>query len=416
MITSSHDFSGFLTASDINQALGTNSSMNPISVLEDEPRGNINQPIEVDLRSQEQMGEPQAHSSLLEPEEVPADSAKVDEAETEPGKPKLDRMERRRNSRRHYRQRRALARKFSRLSTDQNGQGNLGTGASGNSTEEVEPKPTGSVEPATKRGRNSPVAKLNMVQPAGSVGTAAKCGDDSPAARSNSTQPPGSAKQAAKRGRSSPGVQAEPKRPRQEDIPPGPLSFVEATRRDIVLSVTPLDSEGNQSRATTSDRLFIMKNIEQYISRKNPNINIIECSLRGNMIRIRCLNQKTLEVVKKVVSPLKGPGRNLQGYQCLGPGDRPPLTTYGVWVEKPVPKKAELIGLLWDANSWLNPSKLAVKAEIPKGRGTTFLVGVEPEIKAELEKRKFSLRYGAGRTAHFKEKPKGQLKDKRGNP
>ena len=98
------------------------------------------------------------------------------------------------------------------------------------------------------------------------------------------------------------------------------------------------------------------------------------------------------------------------------PEDRPPLTTYGVWVEKPVPKIAEFIGLLWDANNWLNPSKLAVKAEIPKGRGTTFLVGVEPEIKAELEKRKFSLRYGAGRTAHFKEKPKGQLKDKRGNP
>ena len=133
------------------------------------------------------MGEPQAHSSLLEPEEVPANSAKVDEAGTEPGKPKLDRMERRRNNRRHYRQRRALARKFSRLSTDQNGQGNLGTGASGNSTEEVEPKPTGSVEPATKRGRNSPAAKPNLVQPAGSVETAAKREDDSPTARPNST-------------------------------------------------------------------------------------------------------------------------------------------------------------------------------------------------------------------------------------
>ena len=134
------------------------------------------------------MGEPQAHSSLLEPEEVPANSAKVDEAETEPGKPKLDRMERRRNNRRHYRQRRALARKFSRLSTDQNGQGNLGTGASGNRTEEVEPKPAGSVEPAIKRRRNSPTAKPNLVEPAGSVETAAKREDDSPAARPNSTQ------------------------------------------------------------------------------------------------------------------------------------------------------------------------------------------------------------------------------------
>ena len=205
MIASSHDFSGFLTASDINQALGTNSSMNPIRVLEDEPSGNINQPTEVGVRSQEQIDEPQAHSSLLEPEEVPAESAKVDEAGIEAGKedfksskPQVDSVERRRIRRRQSRQWQALARKFSRLNTDQNGQGNLGTGAAGNRTEEVEPRPAGSVEPAAKRGRNSPAAKPTSTQPAGSVEPAAKHGRNSPAAKPTSTQPPGSAEPAVK--------------------------------------------------------------------------------------------------------------------------------------------------------------------------------------------------------------------------
>ena len=82
--------------------------------------------------------------------------------------------------------------------------------------------------------------------------------------------------------------------------------------------------------------------------------------------------------------------------------------TYGVWVEDPVPTKTQLIALLRDANDWINPKKMVVKAIIPKGKGSTFLIGVEPEIRAELEKRNFKLQYGVGRTAHFRAKPKGR--------
>ena len=125
-------------------------------------------------------------------------------------------------------------------------------------------------------------------------------------------------------------------------------------------------------------------------------------------MRLGCLNQKTLDSVKRVVCPLKGPRGNLQGYRCLAPGDRPPLVTYGVWVGEPVIKKTQLLAIFADANKWVNPKKMVVRAVIPKGKGSTFLIGVEPEIRAELEKRNFKLQFGAGRTAHFKAKPKGQ--------
>ena len=363
------DFSGFLKASDITNALATNPSLNLSMILEDESSGNINQPSEVELRSQEQVEEPQANSTLLEPEDVPVEPAEDGETGTETGKVG---SERKQIKRRLNRQRKAMTEKLSRLSTDPNGQGSLGTEASGNRNQEAGP---------------------------------------------SNPQPPGSADSIAeKRGRSSPGENPGAKRLRQEDTRPGPLSFLEATRKDIVLSITPLDLAGNIIRATASDKVFIMKKIEQYITSKNPNINITDFSLRGNILKMRCFNQKTLEVVKSVVIPLKGPRSNLQGYQCLGPEDRPPLTTYGVWVEKPVPPKDQIIGLLRDANVWLDPRKLVVKATIPKEKGTTFLIGVEPEIKAGLERQNFQLRYGVGRTAHFRVKPKGQQRGEREDP
>ena len=374
-IAGASDFSGFLKASDINKALETNPSLNLSMILEDESSGDTNQPTEVELRSQEQVDEPQANSTLLEPVEEPVEPAEDGETGTETGKvgsEPTDSKERKRIKRRLARQRRALTEKLSKLSTDPNGQGIQGTEASGSRTEEA--------------GPSNP-------QPSGSADSNAE-----------------------KRGRSSPGENPGAKRARQEDTRPGPLSFLEATRKDIVLSITPLDPEGNIIRATASDKVFIIEKIEHYIASKNPNINIKEFSLRGNTLKMRCLNQKTLEVVKRLVSPLKGPRSNLQGYQCLGPEDRPPLTTYGVWVEKPIPSKDQLIGLLRDANDWLNPRKLVVKATIPKEKGTTFLIGVEPEIKAELERQNFKLHYGVGRTAHFRVKPKGQQRGEREAP
>ena len=374
-IAGASNFSGFLNASDINKALETNPALNLSVILEDESSGETNQPTEVELRSQEQIEEPQANSTLLESVEVPDEPAQVGETGTETGKvgpEPTDSKERKRIKRRLARQRRVLTEKLSRLSTDPNRQGILGTEASGSRTKEA--------------GPSNP-------QPSGSADSTAE-----------------------KRGRSSPGENPGAKSARQEDTRPGPPSFLEATRKDIVLSIIPLDPEGNIIRATASDRMFIMEKIEQYIASKNPNINIIQFSLWGNTLKMKCLNQKTLEVVKRLVAPLKGPRSNLQGYQCLGPEDRPPLTTYGVWVEKPVPSKVQLIGLLRDANDWLNPKKLVVKATIPKEKGTTFLMGVEPEIKAELEKWNFKLHYGVGRTAHFRVKPKGQQRGEREAP
>ena len=112
---------------------------------------------------------------------------------------------------------------------------------------------------------------------------------------------------------------------------------------------------------------------------------------------IRCLNQRTLEVVKGVVSLLTGPGGNLQGYSCLGPGDRPPLTTFGVWVKAQILNRDQFIKLLRDANDWINPKSIVVKASIPiEGQGTTFLIVVDPNLRAQLERRNFILKYNSG--------------------
>ena len=372
-----HDFSGFLKASDLNKALESNPSMNLSMAVEADIEGNIEQSTqdtELDAQNQAPLDEPLANSTVLDPAEEPDEPAMVGETGTAAefeqvdgpnvNPTVLDKRERQRIRKRLARQRRALTRNLAKLSTNPNGQGNQGSGASGNRNEGAGP---------------------------------------------SNPQTPGSVKPRVKRGRDSPGVtKTEVKRARQEQARPGQSSFVEATRKGLVLTITPLDSDGNLIRAIEADRLIIMKEIEQYISLNRPNINITGCSLRGDSLIIRCLNQKTLETVKGVVSPLRDPRSNLQGYQCLGPGDSPPLTVYGVWVEKPVPTRVMLLKLLRDANNWLNLKTMVVKAEISKEKGSTFLVGVEPEIRTELGKRNFQLHYGVGRTAHFRPKSKGQ--------
>ena len=348
-IAGDKDFSGFLTASELAQALESNPSTNLSVVVENETPGQIDHLLEGD-RPQIELEEPQANSTLIEPVDVAAVPADNTDAE-------IVRRERKRAKRRQYRQRRSLTRSLSNLSTNPNGEGSQET----------------------------------VAGPSQTPGTAV---------------PP-----AAKREKSSPGETSAPKRPRTgpEGGAPGQHSFKEAASKALFLSIVPLDSEGNDIGATDSDRKFVVEKLEQYIAKSGPNINIMECSLRGRFLRVQCLNQKTLESVKRVVCPLKGPRGNLQGYKCLAPGDKPPLVTYGVWVEVPVPKKNQLLPLLKDANDWVNPKKMVVKAVIPKeGKGATFLVGVEPEMRAELLRRNFKLRYGAGRTAHFKLKPKGR--------
>ena len=359
-IAETSGFSGFFyTPSETNQALETEPSTNPSVVVETKSSGNIDQLLGVYRSNQIELEEPQANSTLLDPAEEPAEpaSAEAGEAESEAGKegPKpsdVDRRERKRAKRRLTRQRKKLTRSLSKLTTDQNGQGSH-------------------AEPST-------------TQPPVTV------------------DPP-----AAKRGKNSPGETSEAQRPRREESNPVQLSFAEAAKKAIFINFVPLDSRGNEIRATAGDRRFIVEKLEQFIARCNPNINITDFSLRGKYLRVECLNQKTLDSVKRVVCPLKGPRGNLKGYKCLGPGDIPPLVTYSVWVETPVPKKAELFHLFKDANDWVNLSKMTAKAVIPKKEGATFLIGVTPEIKAELEKRNFQLRYGVGRTANFKTKPKG---------
>ena len=130
-IAGANDFSGFLKASDITNALATNSSLNISMVLEEESSGNINQPTEVELRSQEQIEEPQANSTLLEPEDVPVEPAKDGETGTETGKVGSDRK---RIKRRLNRQRKVMTEHLSRFSTDSNRQGSLRTETSGNRT------------------------------------------------------------------------------------------------------------------------------------------------------------------------------------------------------------------------------------------------------------------------------------------
>ena len=69
-ITEAYSFSGFLTSSELTIAHETNPSMNLSMVLEDESRGK---------KSQEQLEEPQAHSSLLIPDEGSTELVKTEE-------------------------------------------------------------------------------------------------------------------------------------------------------------------------------------------------------------------------------------------------------------------------------------------------------------------------------------------------
>ena len=334
-IAGSKDFSGFLTASELAQALESDPSANLSVAVENKSQGNIDHLLGDD-RPQGELEEPQANSTLIDPI--------------------VDKSAAKRAKRSLYRKRKRMYRSLSKLTTN----------------------------PPNGEGNHDPEAGPSGTQPPGS------------------DRPP-----AAKQGTGSSGETPEPKRPRQGDSPPDRPSYAEASSRAIFISIVPLDSEGNDVRATLGDKHFLVEKLEEFIARSGPNINITEFSLRGESLRLGCLNQRTLESVKRVVCPLKGPRGNLQGYRCLGPGDRPPLVTYGVWVGKPVPKKTQLVAILKDANNWINPKKMVVKAEIPKqGKGSTFLIGVEPEIRAELERRNFKLQFGVGRTAHFKAKPK----------
>ena len=352
-IAEDKDFSGFLNATELSQALETDPSVNLSVSAENQSLGNNDHLI----NDQIELNEPQANSTLLEPVDAPAIPAPVlaEDADAEAGTegPKssepLESGKRRRQ--RLARQRRKLSASLSRLSTGDGPQ-------------------------------------------------------DSEAGPSN-TQTPGIGAPNSKREKTSPGETSKPKRPRREESHPVQPSFAEAARSAIFLNIVPLDSEGKEIGATAGDRKFIVEKLELYIARSNPNINILEFSLKGKSLRLKCLNQKTLESVKSVVSQLKGPRGNLQGYQCLGPGDRPPLETYSIWVDNPVPQKARLLAILYDAHNWLNPKKMVVRAVIPKNKGSTFIIGVQPEIRTELERRNFQLHYGAGRTAHFKAKSKG---------
>ena len=339
-IAVSKDFSGFLTASELSQALGSNPSAVFSMAAENKTQGKIDHL--PDDRPQIELEEPLANSTLLEQAKegckssVPVSSGKQ-------------------RRRRLNRQRKRMQARLAKLTVKPNGDGS-----------------------------------------------------QVPEAGSSSAQPPDDDNLSAKRQKTgNSGETPEPKRPRQGGSPPERRSYAAASRRALFLIIVPLDSEGNDIRPTLGDKHWIVSKLEEFIARTSPNINITTFSLRGEHLRIGCRDQRTLDSVKSVVCPLKGPRGNLQGYKCLAPGDKPPLVTYGVWVERPVPKKSQLLVLLKDANPWLQPKKMVVKAVISKEKGSTFLIGVEPEIRMELLRRNFKLQYGVGRTAHFKAKSKG---------
>ena len=314
--------------------------------------------------------DPQGNSTLLDSAEesvvLDEDGATEADAEREGSEPtQISRKQKRRNRQRLYRQRKKMTDQLSKLSTNPTGQGNHDSAASGSTIAEAEPR--------------NPLP----LGPADSI--------------------------AAKRGRPSPGENPESKRVRRrEETHPGLPSYSETTRMNLVLSIIPLDSVGNKIKATAGDKKFIHKMIERFIAEKNPKIDVAGLSFNkyGDLI-LTGHNQKTLEVVKTVVCPLKGPGNNLKGYLCLAPEDKPPLTTYYVWVKDPVVTNIQFINLLKDKYNW-DPRKLTVKSTIPKPGGSTFVIGVESEIKTELEKLNFNLRYGVGRTAIFNVKSKRQ--------
>ena len=368
VIAEAPNFSGFLTASDIENAIENNTYMNISLGMEDVTDGNI-------LRSQEQFEEPQGNSTLLEPAEVSVELVEDGNSESPAGRvgpePAQTKQQKRAAKQRRYRQWKTLTKQLSKLSTNPTGQGNREGSASGSSITDAEP-------------------------------------------RSANPQPSGRADSiAAKRGRTSPGANPQSKRlRRREETQPGLSSYANTTRKNLFLSIIPLDLEGSRIGATDSDRLFLTEVLERFIAANSPNLNIDGLSLNGDELTLRSLDQKTLEVVKKVVCPLKGPESNLKGYLCLAPKDKPPRTTFYVWAEEPLIAKDQFINVLKDKNNWIDPKKLTVKTRIPKPsvnpKGATYVIGVESEMETELKRRKFNIRYGVGRSAIFK-KSKRQL-------
>ena len=108
-------------------------------------------------------------------------------------------------------------------------------------------------------------------------------GNQDPEAEPSNTQPPGIVvPPTGKRGKDSPGEVSESKRPRREESHPVQPSFVEAAGNALVISIVPLNSEGNEIKATAGDKQFIVEKLEQFIASSNPNINIIQFSIAGD--------------------------------------------------------------------------------------------------------------------------------------
>ena len=171
-IAGSKDFSGFLTASELAQALESDPSANLSVAVENKTQGNIDHLLEDD-RPQEELEEPLANSTLLDP--------------------KVDKSAAKRAKRSLYRKRKRMYRSLAKLTTNPNGEGKQETEA-------------------------GPI----------------------------NTQPPGSDRpHTAKQGTG--------KRPRQGVSPPGRQSYAEASSRANFISIVPLDSEGNDGRATLGD-------------------------------------------------------------------------------------------------------------------------------------------------------------------
>ena len=202
-ISRSHDFGRFLTASDINNALEINPSLNLSLVLEDDQEGNNVRPTE---GVQDEFEEPQANSTILDPVEGTVEPS----GETVPtAGTSVDKKEKLRLKRKLSRQRRKMTQRLANLSTNPDRQGDQSSAASGSGTQGAEPK-----TPKTP----------------GTAGATA-----------------------GKHGRSSPGETPADKRGRKDGDQPGRPSFVEAARKNIVLYITSMDAEENQMRATGGD-------------------------------------------------------------------------------------------------------------------------------------------------------------------
>ena len=341
-----------------------------------------------------------------------ADSAKTEEAGSK-AEPRLDRVALKRAKNRRRRQAKHLVSQFDRLSTSQpiNLPGCSGTASKRGRNSSGSSNKTDHTEPAQKRGKGDAVLNLGR--------------GNSPKNKADHTGPAqkrGKGDAALNLGRgNSPKNKSKQEGDDREGPLPGRLSFAEAASKSVSLVVTPLDLNGNTIGAVADDRTYIMEMIERKITSGTPKVVIKNIYKQGLGLKIDCLGPNALDFVKRVISPLKGPSKitNRKGYQCLGPGDRPPVKVYGVWTEKPILTKQKFVELIMHANEWIKPHMFHVVKACHKKiggdtKGVTFLVGVTPELKAKLEGCNFKISYGAGRVAHFKDKPKP--KGNRGNP